>query len=76
VKNIHTYASDPALHSQPETVREADLSVRPEPFLEDMAFVEKVLAPGLKARRTGSWVPDQYVANLGHDALRLLGVEA
>ena len=36
--------------------------MRLEPFLEDMAAFEKVVVFGLKARRTGYWVPDEYVA--------------
>ena len=70
MQNIHTHTWDTALHFQPETIREADLSrgypldlsVRLEPFLEDMAPFEKVVVFGLKARRTGYWVPDAYVA--------------
>lgn len=70
MQNIHTHTWDAALHFQPETVREADLSrgypldltVRLESFLEDMAAFEKVVVFGLKARRTGYWVPDTYVA--------------
>jgi uncharacterized protein len=68
--NIHTHAWDTSLHFLPETIREADLSrgypldlsVKLEPFLEDMAPFEKVVVFGLKARRTGYWVPDEYVA--------------
>ncbi len=55
---------------QPETVREADLSrgykldltVRFDAFLKDMAPFERVAVFGLKARRTGYWVPDEYIA--------------
>ena len=70
MQNVHTHAWDSALHFQPETIREADLSrgypldltVRLEPFLQDMSAFEKVVVFGLKARRTGYWVPDDYVA--------------
>jgi uncharacterized protein len=70
MQNIHTHTWDAKLHFAPDTVREADLSrgypldltVRLEPFLEDMAAFEKVIVFGLKARRTGYWVPDEYVA--------------
>lgn len=70
MQNIHTHTWNAGLHFQPETIREADLSrgypldltVRLEPFLEDMAPFEKVVVFGLKARRTGYWVPDEYVA--------------
>ena len=68
--NIHTHTWDASLHFQPETIREADLSrgypldltVKLEPFLEDMTPFVKVVVFGLKARRTGYWVPDDYVA--------------
>lgn len=70
MQNVHTHVWDQDLHFRPETVREADLSrgrpldltVRFEPFLEQMAPFERVLVFGLKARRTGYWVPDEYVA--------------
>lgn len=70
MQNIHTHTWDSALHFRPETVREADLSrgypldltVRLEPFLQDMAPFDKVVVFGLKARLTGYWVPDEYVA--------------
>ena len=70
MQNVHTHTWDSALHFQPETIREADLSrgfpldltVRLELFLEDMAGFEKVIVFGLKGRRTGYWVPDDYVA--------------
>jgi predicted TIM-barrel fold metal-dependent hydrolase len=70
MQNIHTHTWDTSLHFQPETIREADLSrgnpldltVKPDPFLEDMTPFEKVVVFGLKARRTGYWVPDDYVA--------------
>ena len=68
--NVHTHAWDAALHFQPETIRESDISrgypldltTRLEPFLEDNSAFEKVIVFGLKARRTGYWVPDDYVA--------------
>jgi predicted TIM-barrel fold metal-dependent hydrolase len=70
MQNIHSHAWNTSLHFQPETVREADISrgypldltVRIAPFLEDMAQFEKVVVFGMKARRTGYWVPDEYVA--------------
>ncbi len=68
--NIHTHAWDAALHFTPETIRESDLSrgypldltVKIGPYLDDMEPFEKVVVFGLKARRTGYWVPDEYVA--------------
>lgn len=70
MQNVHTHAWDTSLHFLPETVREADLSrgypldlsVRLQPFLEDIASFEKVVVFGLKARLTGYWVPDDYIA--------------
>jgi hypothetical protein len=71
VYNIHAHTWDAALHFDVETIRETDiargypldLTVRLEPFLEDMAPFEKVIVFGMKARRTGYWVPDNYVAD-------------
>ena len=70
MQNVHTHTWDSGLHFSPETVRETDLSrgypldltVRLPDFLEDMAPFEKVVVFGLKARLTGYWVPDEYVA--------------
>ncbi len=69
--NVHTHTWDAALHFTPATIRESDLSrgypldltVRLEAFLADMAAFDKVIVFGLKARRTGYWVPDEYVAD-------------
>lgn len=71
MQNIHTHAWDQDLHMRPATVREADLSrgypldltVRPDAFLQDMQPFDRVAVFGLKARRTGYWVPDEYVAD-------------
>lgn len=71
MQNVHTHTWDQALHFAPEAVREADLSrgqpldltVRFEAFMEDMAPFERVAVFGIKARRTGYWVPDEYVAD-------------
>ena len=68
--NVHTHTWNANLHINPATQRETDLArgypldltVRLEAFLEDMAHFEKVIVFGLKARRTGYWVPDEYVA--------------
>jgi predicted TIM-barrel fold metal-dependent hydrolase len=82
MQNIHTHTWDPALHLSPETVHEIDLArgyplditVRPEPFLEDMAPFEKVVVFGLKGRLTGFWVPDEYVADfVAHAPHKLVG---
>jgi len=71
MQNIHTHTWDQGQHLSPSAVKEAelargyplDLSVRFEAFMEDMAPFEKVVVFGLKARLTGYWVPDEYVAD-------------
>jgi len=82
MQNVHTHAWDTGLHFLPETMREADLSrgypldlsVRLQPFLEDMASFEKVVVFGLKARLTGYWVPDDYIAGfISHAPEKLIG---
>jgi uncharacterized protein len=70
MQNIHTHVWDQALHFDPATVREADLSrgrpldltVRFDTFIANMAPFERVVVFGLKGRLTGYWVPDEYVA--------------
>ena len=71
MQNVHTHAFDPELHLQAETIREMDrargyrldLIVRFEAYMEEMKPFERVVVFGLKARRTGYWVPDEYVAD-------------
>jgi predicted TIM-barrel fold metal-dependent hydrolase len=71
MQNIHAHCFDAARHLQPETIRESDLSrgfpldltTKVETFLQEMAAFDKVVVFGLKARRTGYWVPDQFVAD-------------
>lgn len=83
--NVHTHAWDQALHISSQAAREADLSrgypldltVHPDRFLAEMAPFERVAVFGLKARRTGYWVPDEYVAAfVAHDPERLVGFAA
>jgi uncharacterized protein len=70
MQNIHTHAWDARLHFQPETIRESDrsrgypldLTVHLTEFLGDMQPFARVAVFGLKARLTGYWVPDDYVA--------------
>ena len=70
MQNIHAHVWDQSLHFRPETVREAelsrgramDLTVRIGPLLEEMAPFDRVAVFGLKARRTGYWVPDEFVS--------------
>lgn len=71
MQNIHAHTWDQNLHMTPNTVRETDISrgfplnltVQFDTFMEDMAPFERVAVFGLKARLTGYWVPDQYVAD-------------
>ena len=70
MQNIHAHTWDQTLHLQAAPVREADLSrgypldltVRFDAFMADMARFDRVVVFGMKARRTGYWVPDEYVA--------------
>jgi uncharacterized protein len=80
MQNIHTHVLDQRLHLQPETVAETDLSrgrpldltVNFEAFMRDMEPFDKVVVFGLKARRTGYWVEDEYVAQFVARAPRKL----
>jgi predicted TIM-barrel fold metal-dependent hydrolase len=71
VQNIHTHAWDQALHIAPATAKEADLSrgypldltVRFDALMRDVEPFERVVVFGLKAWRTGYWVPDEFVAD-------------
>jgi predicted TIM-barrel fold metal-dependent hydrolase len=70
MQNIHSHCFNAAAHLSPQTIRETDLSrgfpldltTKVETFLEEMEPFEKVVVFGLKARRTGYWVPDEFVA--------------
>lgn len=70
MQNIHAHVWDQRLHMTEATVQEAtlargyplDMTVRFESFIQDMAPFDKVAVFGLKARLTGYWVPDAYVA--------------
>ncbi len=72
MQNIHAHVWDQSKHFQEQTVRESDLSrgyrldlsVRLESLLKDMEPFERVVVFGLKGRRTGYWVPDEYVAEV------------
>lgn len=71
MQNVHTHAWDQAQHFEEQTVIETDISrgyrldltVKLEPFMQDMTPFERVVVFGLKARRTGYWVPDSYIAD-------------
>jgi predicted TIM-barrel fold metal-dependent hydrolase len=85
VQNVHSHCFDAARHLAPETIHESDIS-RGYPldlttpidrFLEEMAPFERVAVFGLKARRTGYWVPDEFVAEfVAHAPNKLVGFAA
>jgi predicted TIM-barrel fold metal-dependent hydrolase len=70
MQNVHAHVWDQSLHMEKQTVAESelsrgyplDLTVRLPSLLADMEPFEKVIVFGMKARRTGYWVPDEYVA--------------
>ena len=70
MQNIHAHVWDQHLHFTGEVVREAelsrgrpiDLTVTDDMLLAEAAWFDKTIIFGLKARRTGYWVPDDYVA--------------
>jgi len=71
MQNVHTHAWNQALHFDPTTVHEADLSrgrpldltVRFDDFITDMEPFDRVVVFGLKGRLTGYWVPDTFIAD-------------
>lgn len=85
MQNVHAHCFDAPRHLEPTTIRETDLArgfpldltTRIETFLEEMAPFEKVAVFGLKARRTGYWVPDDFVARfVAHAPHQLVGFAA
>jgi len=70
MQNIHAHVWDQQLHFTDEVIREAelsrgrpmDLTVRADDLLAEIEPFDKTIIFGLKARRTGYWVPDEYVA--------------
>src|SRR5882724_8473169 len=71
MQKIHPHAWNYQQHLQEFTIRETDLArgypldlnVTIDAFLQEMTPFEKVVVFGMKARLTGYWVPDEYVAN-------------
>src|SRR5713101_1171433 len=85
MQNVHSHCFDASRHLEPTTIRESDISrgypldltTRVDTFLEEMAPFEKVAVFGLKARRTGYWVPDEFVADfVAHAPEKLIGFAA
>lgn len=70
MQNIHAHVTESARHLAAETVRQADLArgypldltVTPDGLMADSQPFERVAVFGMKARRSGWWVPDAYVA--------------
>lgn len=71
MQNIHAHVWDEEKHFSAELKRQFVLSRgRPMPmtfplehYIADMKPFDRVAVFGLKARRTGFWVPDEYVAD-------------
>jgi len=71
MQDIHAHVWDARQHLAEALMKEADLSrgypldltVTFDRLMHDMAPMEKVVVFGLKARRTGYWVPDEFVAD-------------
>ncbi len=86
IYNVHSHAWDPEKHIAPATRAEADrsrgrpmdLSVDFEHFMEEEAVhCAKTIVFGAKARRTGYWVPDEYIAEfVGRAPDKLIGFAA
>jgi predicted TIM-barrel fold metal-dependent hydrolase len=70
MQNVHSHAWDQALHMAPETVRETDISrgfpldltTDFDAFLADNDVFERTVVFGMKARLSGFWVPDDFIA--------------
>ena len=86
IYNVHSHAWDQELHIDPATRAEADrsrgrpmdLTVDFETFMEEEAVhFAKTFVFGAKAKRTGYWVPDEYIANfVGRAPDKLIGFAA
>ena len=82
MQNVHTHTWDPSRHFRAAASTESDLARgRPidltidfDAFMEDVAPCERVITFGMKARNTGSWVPDDFVADfVAHAPGKLVG---
>lgn len=70
MQNVHSHAWDQALHMEERTVRETeisrgfplDMTTDFDAFVRDNEPFEKTLVFGMKARLSGFWVPDDYIA--------------
>lgn len=86
IYNVHAHAWDPEKHIAPATRAEADrsrggpmdLSVDFDTFMaEEAAHFAKTIVFGAKAKLTGYWVPDEYIAEFtGRAPDKLIGFAA
>jgi uncharacterized protein len=85
IYNVHAHTWEPEEHIAPATRQEADrargrpmdLSTPFDRFMADAAPFAKTIVFGAKARLTGYWVPDQYIAGFVQRAPdQLLGFAA
>jgi predicted TIM-barrel fold metal-dependent hydrolase len=68
--NVHGHVWDAEQHLTTTAVletdiargRRLDMAVRFDELMADLSPCERAIVFGIKARRTGSWVPDEYVA--------------
>jgi predicted TIM-barrel fold metal-dependent hydrolase len=81
MQNIHAHAWDQGKHLQSRSTQETDiargfridLDVRYDAFIADAEPFEHVVVFGLKARLTGSWVPDDWIADFCARDKKLIG---
>lgn len=84
MQNIHTHAWDLHQHMTARNPDETDiargfridLDIRYDAFVADAEPFERVAVFGMKARRTGSWVPDEWIAEFAARDARLIGFAA
>ncbi len=68
--NVHSHAWDQALHMTPATIRESeisrgfalDLTTDFDAFMIDNEVFDRTIVFGMKARLSGFWVPDEFIA--------------
>jgi predicted TIM-barrel fold metal-dependent hydrolase len=84
MQNIHAHAWDAKIHLQGHSPQETDVArgfridmdVRFEAFVADAEPFEHVVVFGSKARLTGSWVPDEWIAGFCARDPKLIGFAA
>ena len=71
IQNIHAHAWDQAQHFIDRDSAESDkargfridLNIQFESFMADAEPFDRVVVFGMKAHLTGTWVPDQWIAD-------------